>query len=245
VDAARVSFLDVSLAELIRFAYRVKLYQVSGPDWMAASRFDVVAKLPDGATPAQVPGMMQTLLAERFHLELHTSTKEMPVYALVAGQDGPKLKEAAPDDSTDGSASASAASGAGGRGSSAMQSDGPNGSTRMSAGPSGLHIEIRHMNIANLVDWLSRFTDKPVVDQTGLTGRYDLALEVSRDEMLSAARGAGVPVDAAPRRPDAATDPGSDSVFTSMRKVGLKLEPRRLPLTILVVDHLEKTPTEN
>jgi uncharacterized protein (TIGR03435 family) len=98
-----------------------------------------------------------------------------------------------------------------------------------------------------MLDWLSRFTDRPVVDQTGLTGRYDLELDASRDEMLNAARSAGMMVDGGGRRgPDGAVaEPGGDSVFSSVQKVGLKLEPRRLPLTFLVVDHLDKTPTEN
>ena len=115
----------------------------------------------------------------------------------------------------------------------------------MAAGPNGMHVELKNMTIASMLDWLSRFTDRPVVDQTGLAGRYDLALDVSRDEMINAARAAGMVVDAARRAPEAATDPGGDSVFGSVQKAGLKLEPRRLPLTLLVVDRLDKTPTEN
>jgi uncharacterized protein (TIGR03435 family) len=250
VDAARVDFSDVSLAELIRAAYRVKLYQISGPDWMITSRFDVVAKLPEGAKADQVPEMMQTLLVDRFHLVLHNASKEMPVYALVIGKDGMKMKESAPDDGTDGAAAAGApANGSGGRpgGISPMSTSGPNGSSTMSAGPNGLHVSLKNMTIASMLDWLSRFTDRPVVDQTGLTGRYDLELDASRDEMLNAARSAGMMVDGGGRRgPDGAVaEPGGDSVFSSVQKVGLKLEPRRLPLTFLVVDHLDKTPTEN
>jgi uncharacterized protein (TIGR03435 family) len=101
------------------------------------------------------------------------------------------------------------------------------------------------MTMASLIDWLSRFTDKPVVDQTELTGRYDLELDVSRDEMLLAARGAGMVVDGNPRAPDGASIPGGDSLFTSVAKFGLKLDPRRLPVTLLVVDHMDRTPTEN
>jgi uncharacterized protein (TIGR03435 family) len=251
VDAARVDFSDLSLAELIRAAYRGKLYQISGPDWMTTARFDVVAKLPEGAKADQVPEMLRTLLEERFHLALHNSSKEMPVYALVVGKDGSKLKESTPDDATDGTGAAaggSPAAGAGGRsgmGAGPMTTSGPNGSSTMSAGPNGLHVDLKNMTIASMLDWLSRFTDRPVVDQTGLAGRYDLALDVSRDEMLNAARAAGMAVDAARRAPEGATDPGGDSVFGSVQKVGLKLEPRRLPLTLLVVDRLDKTPTGN
>lgn len=242
VDAARVDFSDISLAELIRAAYRVKLYQISGPDWMTTSRFDVVAKLPEGAKADQVPEMMQTLLEERFHLALHNSSKEMPVYALVVGKDGSKLKESTPDDATDGTGATGGRSGAG---ASPMTTNGPNGSSTMSAGPNGLHVDLKNMTIATMLDWLSRFTNRPVVDQTELAGHYDLALDVSRDEMLNAARAAGMMIDAGRRGPEGASDPGGDSVFGSVQKAGLKLEARRLPLTLLVVDHLDKTPTEN
>jgi len=249
VDAARVSFLDLSLAELIRAAYRVKLYQISGPDWMTTARFDVVAKLPEGAKADQVPEMLRTLLEERFHLALHNSSKEMPVYALVVGKEGSKLKESTPDDATDGAdAAAGGSAAAGGRSgmvASPMTTSGPNGSSRMSVTPNGMHLDLKNMTVASMLDWLSRFTDRPVVDQTGLAGRYDLALDVSRDEMLNAARAAGMVIDAVRRAPEGATDPGGDSVFASVQKAGLKLEPRRLPLTLLVVDRLDKTPTEN
>jgi len=249
VDAARVSFLDLSLAELIRAAYRVKLYQISGPDWMTTARFDVVAKLPEGAKADQVPEMLRTLLEERFHLALHNSSKEMPVYALVVGKEGSKLKESMPDDATDGAdAAAGGSAAAGGRSgmvASPMTTSGPNGSSRMSVSPNGMHLDLKNMTVASMLDWLSRFTDRPVVDQTGLAGRYDLSLDVSRDEMLNAARAAGMVVDAVRRAPEGATDPGGDSVFASVVKAGLKLEPRRLPLTLLVVDRLDKTPTEN
>lgn len=250
VDAARVNFSDLSLAELIRAAYRVKLYQISGPDWMTTTRFDVVAKLPEGAKTDQVPEMLRTLIEERFHLVLHNSSKEMPVYALVVGKDGSKLKESTPDEVTDktgaaAGASSTAGGGRRGEGISPMTTSGPQGSSTMSAGPNGMHVNLTNMTMASMIDWLSRFTDRPVVDQTGLTGRYDLVLDVSRDEMLNAARSAGMAIDAARRAPEGATDPGGDSVFGSLQKAGLKLEPRRLPLTLLVVDRLDKTPTGN
>jgi len=246
VDAARVDFSDASLAELIRDAYRVKLYQVSGPEWITTTRFDVMAKLPEGAKADQVPEMLQALLAERFHLVLHDSSKETAVYALVVGKEGSKLRESAPVDTPDGTAAVSGDSSSAGAGSrSPMSTDGPNGSARMSLGPNGLHLELKRMTIAGMIDWLSRFTDRPVVDLTELTGRYDLALDVSRDEMINAARGAGMAVDAGRRGADGATVPEGDSVFTSVEKVGLKLEPRRLPVTLLVVDRMDKVPTEN
>ena len=247
VDAARVNFSDVSLAELIRAAYRVKLYQISGPEWITTTRFDVVAKLPDGAKADQVPEMMQTLLVERFHLSMHDSSKELPVYALVIGKEGSKLKESTPGDGTDGAAGSGPGGGGRGAGVNPMTTSGPNGSSSMSAGPNGLHVDLQNMTIASMVDWLARFTDRPVVDETGLTGRYDLSMDASRDEMMNAARAAGMMVDAGGGRPGpgGASEPAGDSVFSSLVKVGLKLEARKLPLALLVIDHMDKTPTEN
>jgi uncharacterized protein (TIGR03435 family) len=245
VDAARIEFMDVSIAELIRAAYRIRLYQISGPDWIVTTRFDVMAKLPEGATTEQVPEMLQALLAERFHLTYHNGSREMPVYALLVDKDGPKLKESDPDQANAAEKQPDPG-GRGGRGVNPMTTSGPNGSSRMSAGPNGLRVELTNMTIPTMIDWLARFTDRPVVDQTGLTGRYDLGLDVSRDEMLNAARAAGMSVDAAPGRiPESASDPNAVSIFSSLHKVGLRLEQRRLPLTLLMVDHIEKTPTEN
>ena len=75
-------------------AYSVKDYQVTCPAWMDEQRFDISAKLPDGATKDQAPEMLQNLLKERFKVTLHREKKDHPIYALVAGKNGPKLKPA-------------------------------------------------------------------------------------------------------------------------------------------------------
>ena len=92
IDAARVDIGSLSLADLIRIAYRVKPNQISGPDWMASERFDVLAKLPEGASRDQVPEMLQALLAERFKLAVHREVKEVGVSSLVVAKGGPKFK---------------------------------------------------------------------------------------------------------------------------------------------------------
>src|SRR5687768_12596258 len=101
VDAARVDIGFFSLADLIRTAYRVKPYQIIGPDWINSDRFNIQAKIPEGVSKDLVPEMLQALLAERFKLKFHRENKEISVYALVPGKNGPKLKEspkeAAPD----------------------------------------------------------------------------------------------------------------------------------------------------
>src|SRR5581483_6958093 len=80
VDGSQVRYSALSLKEYIAQAYQVKLYQVSGPDWLAGQRFEIAAKLPEGSKMAQVPEMLQNLLADRFNLKLHRDSKEFPVY---------------------------------------------------------------------------------------------------------------------------------------------------------------------
>src|SRR3954469_21122340 len=93
-DPGRIDYTNVSLRDLVRQAYDVKDYQVVAPDWMNSARFDVQAKLPPD-TPREARNvMMQNLLAERFGLKIHKENKELPVYHLVAGKNGPKLKKA-------------------------------------------------------------------------------------------------------------------------------------------------------
>ncbi len=92
-DPGRVTYSGMSLKMLIQTAFRVKGYQISGPAWLESERFEIVAKLPEGASLDLAPEMLQKLLADRFGLKLHRDTKELPVYALVTGKNGPKLEE--------------------------------------------------------------------------------------------------------------------------------------------------------
>ena len=262
IDAARVDIGSMSLADLIRVAYRVKPYQISGPDWMASERFDVLAKMPEGATSEQVPEMLQALLAERFKLAVHHESKEHAVYALVVGKNGPKLKESLADADAPAGAGAPDASDnvnpqvrVSGRGENASVSisGGGIGTARMSMGPNGtMRLEAPKMNMPALADTLSRFFDRPVVDLTELKGTYQVALDLSMEDLRNAARtmgmmgpGMGGGRDGARPPTDAASDPGGLSIFAAVQQLGLKLEPRKVPIDLVVIDHLEKAPTEN
>src|SRR5262245_13544601 len=145
VDGARVDIGYLSLGELIPMAFKVKSYQVSGPDWLRAQRFDILAKLPEGATKEQVPEMLQALLVERFQLKARKENREIPVYALVMNKDGHKLKESPPEtDAPAADAPGGTTSGAGsnqirvnaGRGGTTMTSA-QTGTTKISPGPDG------------------------------------------------------------------------------------------------------------
>jgi len=272
-DADRVDIGMFSLSDLIRTAYRIKPYQLSAPDWLSAQRWDVQAKIPEGASTEQVPEMLQALLAERFQLTIHRSTAEQSVYALVVAKNGPKLKEAVPDPAPAAPdappAASSEPSGRGpiviGSGENQMrvtQNPGGRGATvtnakfgqmKVSMGDSGaMRLEFSKMKMADLADMLSPFADRPVLDMTELKGTYQVALDLSMEDMMKVARSAGMGMmmgpgpraDASRSPADAASTPSS-SVFTAVQQLGLKLDTRKAPVETIVVDHLEKTPTEN
>ena len=240
-DDARYEVKNLPLAILIERAYGVEAFQFSGPDWMMAARYDIAAKLPEGATRAQVPAMVQALLAERFKLAIHHETRETAITALLVAKDGPKLKEAGPD---------------------AGKSQMP-----MTAGPGERIILMRRENeyggidqicmldrtrtvfesekisMPTVAQMLRRYVDGPLIDKTGLTGTYEIALDVPRQGVGGGAR--GMPANGGePGGGGRAPDPDI-SLDASLRKVGLRIEKQKVALDFVVVDHAEKVPVEN
>ena len=93
LDGLRAQYTYMTLKTLVVYAYKLRPDQVSGPDWMASEHFDIVARLPEGATEDDAPKMLQALLADRFKLVVHYEMQERPVLALVVAKGGPKLKD--------------------------------------------------------------------------------------------------------------------------------------------------------
>ena len=145
-DPGRARFSNFSLRDYIRVAYRVKDFQVEGPEWIESARFDVEGKFPEGATEAQVPEMLQSMLADRFKLTLHRNTKEHAIFALVAGKGGPKLKasEAVPADG----GAPGRDSGRGGRGGM------PRGGMTMEIDDAGAHLKASGVTLATLAEMI-------------------------------------------------------------------------------------------
>ena len=269
IDSARVDIGFLSTADLIRMAYKLKSYQLTSPEWMnglAAQRWDIMAKMPPGTNKDQVPEMIQTLLAERFKLEFHKESKEHSVYALVIAKTGLKMKEAPPDAEPAkaeppvpgedpkppaGNNNPQIKMTGSGDTRTITMGDSGMGATKMTVGPNGMHMEAEKMPMDGLVEMLSRMTDRPVVDLTELKGKYQVSLDLTMADMMAMARSAGAAVPGmgsggdtkAPA--DAASDPTGGTVFTTVQQLGLKLDPRKLPVDILIVDKCEKTPTEN
>ena len=231
-----------NFSTLLIEAYDLKRYQVIMPDWMVTTRFDISAKVPAGTTREQFRVMMQNLLAERFKLTSHRDKKEMDVYALVIMKGGHKLKESAgPPAETPPPADPQAKP--------ALDKDGfvitsrpmPKGGFMIS----GDKARIRGINetTKDLAERLSATLPKPVVDATGLTGRYDYALTFASGNAMIAARGAAPAGD--PNTPLGASEPVTPIEAEVQSQLGLKLDSRKAPVEVLVVDHAEKTPTEN
>ena len=235
VDDARVYIASATLGELINMAFRVRPYQVEGPRWLTATgasalRFTVQAKLPEGATKDQAPEMLQALLAERFHLAVHREQKERAVFALVIGKGGSKLQESVPD-------AESAAAGEMGKGPT-------NQKVMQTPGGNTIHVE-QDLTIVGLCDLATRFLDRPVVDMTELKGRYHMVVELSIDDMRTIASRNGSPTATDGAKPDTAADPTGGTIFQSVQAMGLKLEPRRMTVSQLLIDQVEKSPVEN
>ena len=239
IDGAQVHCTYLSVKDYIRIAYQVKEYQVSGPDWMASERFDIHAKLPAGAKREQVTEMLQTLLEERFQIKMHRDSKEFPVYGVVVGKGGLKMKESPLDPETEGAVNVTATGGARGttvnfgRGAYFTLADNK--------------FEARKLTMAQLADSLGRFVERPVVDMTELKGTYDLTLEFTPEEyralLIRTALSAGV---ALPPEVMKFLEGASDeSLFKGLQALGLKLESRKAPLEVLVIDSASKTPIEN
>src|ERR1039457_569540 len=92
-DPGQITYNNVTLKNVLMTAYGVKSFQISGPGWLDSERFDIVAKLPRGSTKEQFMVMLQNLLEERFKLTLYREKKDLPMYAMVVGKNGPKMKE--------------------------------------------------------------------------------------------------------------------------------------------------------
>ena len=207
IDPAHAIFRNQSLLRLIAAAWRVRDYQISGPEWIERTKFDIVAGLPRGASTGLVPEMLQALLAERFKLSLHAEDRALSVLTLIALEGGRKVTPRPAD----------------------------------FKGPDDQKVQPQSMEQVARV--LSGATGSTVIDQTGLQGEYmvpvrellQAAMEYQIARRPGWAEAMGIPV----------TTESNIDLFGLVQKCGLKLVARKLPTTVLVVDRVEKIPTEN
>jgi uncharacterized protein (TIGR03435 family) len=243
INPTRFDMAFASLLTLIGMAYKVDPFQIAGPDWMATDRFDIVAGIPEGATRDQIPQMLQALLAERFKLAVHRELGDRPVYALVVGRDGPKLKETPVDAAT---SDVAFPNGLGGRSIAYVEGEAGQFLT-YSRLNDGWVFDALKISMPELALRLMAYVDLPVVDQTGLKGTYQIVSMPlpggPHYKQESGRAGIGMVGDGS-ASPEASA-PSGVSVFTSVEKLGIRLTRAKAPIEHIVVDRLEKTPTEN
>jgi len=238
---------------------------VGGPGWMESDRYDVQAKADcsGGSIPReQLQLMVRSMLEDRFRLKARLETRELPIYELVVGKDGSKLKPSADQTPVDAplvrppspcEPAPTTGPFPGGRGGPPPFSPGsapPRGSTFMMIGTNGMTVKATASRLAVIVGMFQQQLGRRVVDKTGLDGLYDFELTFS-SEGLDSPFGGGLPFPP----PGAAGPPGAapgtgtatepaPSLFTALQELGLKLESAKGPVEVLVIDSVEK-PTEN
>ena len=192
---------------MLEMSYGVHARQIeNAPPWLGTERFDVRG-LPDvegQPNVMQFQEMVRKLLAERFGLKLHTGKRDMPRYTLTRVKGGPKMEltKSAPD---------------------ALQEI--NGSTTTGV----TTYQMNNVTVDALAHNLQANLDRPVVDETGLKGKYDLTLKWAREDIPA----------------EADTDPNVPRLFTAIQEqLGLKMEPSKGQVEVLVIDHIER-PTQN
>jgi uncharacterized protein (TIGR03435 family) len=187
---------------MLMFAYgKHKREIVGGPSWIAAERWDVqgLPDVPGHPSLKQAQILTRKVLEERFGLKVHRETKELAVYAVMVAKGGEKMARSAGD---------------------------PNGTPDENERSNGGQVTMRmtNMSMREFAPDLGYFLDRPAVDQTGLTGRYDFQLKWTADDSRAPADGTAPP-----------------GLFTAIQEqIGLKLEPVKAPVDVLIVDAVEQ-----
>ena len=236
---------NMPLRALIMFAYQIQAFQLQGePDWAGSERFDVIAKAageialasPSSPRPDPLRMMLRTLLADRFKLAVHKETRELPIFELVLarrdGKPGPQLRAS----TTDCAALVTARQ-------AAARNGGPP-PVPVDLSRCGVTVNVGRIRMGGfpltaLADTLAPLTQRVVVDRTGLKGNWDVELTFTPTPGEPGSF-AGPPGAVPP-----SADPGGPSLYTAFEEqLGLKLQPARGPVEVLVIDRVDR-PTEN
>ena len=222
-DPTRITYTNIMLRRVLLEAYDYRNYQIKGPNSLDSARFDIAATLPAGTSKVQFQTMLQNLLTTRFQMTTHVETKEMPVYALLVGKNGIKLKPTTAEPATDDLAVV-------------QRQEAKDGFPVVSLPPGALVIETKNgrarvtakdIPLAKLADFLTGQLGRPVLDKTGLAGTYTLAVYFTPENSTTGE----------------ASDPYLPTAL--QEQLGLRVEARKENVELFVIDHAEKIPTEN
>jgi uncharacterized protein (TIGR03435 family) len=205
-----------SVADLISFAYGVQPKQIiNGPDWMNSERYDISATIqPEGQpNPQQIRVMIRKLLAERFALKTHNDKRDMSAYVITVSKSGSRLPP--------------------------TQLNGPLPGFGMRPSPSGVSLMARNAAFSEFRDFLQNLVlDRPVVDHTGLTGKYDFQVTFTPDDSQFNGHPPKAPASADSGAPTA--EPAPDITQAFDQQLGLKLSAEKTAVDVIALDHVEK-----
>lgn len=211
VRGSHFNTINTTLLDLITFAYGVQQKQVVGaPDWVGSEKWDIEAQpdVPGAPNPKQLKTMVQKLLTDRFQLKFHQEKKELPAYVLSVAKDGSKMTKSDSDQALPG---------------------------LFFSNMKPVTLTVRNAVMTDFTQLLqSAVLDRPVVDQTGLSGRWNFLLKWTADESQFGGMGVKVPA------PDDAAD-APPPLFTAIQEqIGLKLDAGKAQVEVLAVDKVEK-----
>ena len=213
VRGRRFQIINQSLTSILSFAYGVQAKQLIGlPPWADTDKYDIDAE-PDGEgapSDKQWRGMLQKLIVERYKFTFHREKKELSVYALSVAKGGPKLPKSDGD---------------------------PNGLPGLFFRGLG-DLNVRNANMGDFCGLMQNVVlDRPVVDQSGLTGRFDFTLKWTPDDSQFGGAAAHTP-------PSTDANPPPNLYTAIQEQIGLKLEATKAPADVMIIDHADK-PSEN
>jgi uncharacterized protein (TIGR03435 family) len=233
LPGGRLTATNASLYGIIANAYSTSSQSVrlsGGPDWIRSERYDIEAAAPEGAIPSgaspqllneKMRLMLQKLLADRFQLTIRRETKEIPVYAVVVSKSGPKLQKAKIDEKN------------------CVESPAPGEiPCHGVSGGQGRGVHAQALSIADLAGFVENWTDRPVVDQTGIQGLFKI--DTDGWTPLLPQQGPAADSDEA----KAVADPSRPTLFDVFEQLGLKLERTKAPIETFAIEHVER-PSEN
>ena len=258
VTGGRVEFVSTNLRSLVMMAFSVKASQLSAPDWLGRTAFDIHATMPAGGTRAQVPDMLRTLLVERFGLVTRVEQRPVEAYELVVGKGSLTMREVEAVDELDKKFESDPPA----TSASDVTSETLDGPVRTMMVPLGMRrvtsrsmyvtwttanrtfiVEAARIAMPEFAEILTMNVDRPVFDKTGLSGLYEFKVELDGNaSALRGLRSAGITTTV---RGTPLDEPTGVSTPKAVEGLGLKLEERRVPMDFVVVERIEAMPTEN
>ena len=245
VDPGRVRCVNVGLKDLILNTYNLKAYQVAGPDWLNDIVVNIDATMPPSTTKEQMRVVFQNMLAERFKLISHWDTRDLPTYSIVIARNGPKMRESieVPSSGNDMPPPPPA-------GPAKLDTDGfpiSTGPQRDGTGTNminGSRLRGKRATMQDLANEVSKMQlQYPVTDDTGLKARYDFTLKFATpgwNGELEEIPQLGIFASAYEKM-----EPLPDLGTSLQSQLGLRLQPKKAPVEVFIIDHVERLPTGN